>query len=147
MTPYPTDHSTLVDRVLKEQAAHIRPAIRGSVALDGNDTDFIHYLIWWDDMPQALYTFFDSYDLSGKTVIPFSAHGGSGFAGTPDTIRDARAQIVDWVSGLDIAQGIVSIYWFCKAAAIKQTFFLLRDKEQVCFFLYFCYFLNFYSTK
>lgn len=69
-----------------------------------------------------LYTFFDSYDLSGKTLIPFGTHGGSGWAGTPATIRslepnanileglsisrdvieDAHDQIVDWVNDLGI---------------------------------------------
>lgn len=39
-------------------------------------------------MPQILYTFFELYDFSGKTVIPFSTHGGSGLAGTVSTIKD-----------------------------------------------------------
>ena len=71
-------------------------------------------------MPMILYTFFDQYDLSGKTIVPFVTHGGSGFAGTSDTIeqlepqatvlegltisrdqiQDAEQQIVDWVNGL-----------------------------------------------
>lgn len=73
-------------------------------------------------MPMILYTFFDTYDFSGKTIIPFSTHGGSSFAGTPRTIQglepdaamlnglaisrnniqDARQEIIDWVNGLDI---------------------------------------------
>ena len=63
----------------------------------------------------------DTYDFSGKTVIPFSTHGGSSFAGTPATIQslepgakmldgltisrnniqDAEQEIVSWVNGLD----------------------------------------------
>lgn len=39
-------------------------------------------------MPQILYTFLESYDFTGKTVIPFSTHGGSGLAGTVDTISE-----------------------------------------------------------
>ena len=39
-------------------------------------------------MPQILYTFFELYDFSGKTVIPFSTHGGSGLAGTVSTIKN-----------------------------------------------------------
>ena len=69
-----------------------------------------------------LYSFFDQYDLSGKTIIPFSTHGGSSFAGTPATIQrlepnakmldgltisrnriqDAEQEIVNWVNGLNI---------------------------------------------
>ncbi len=39
-------------------------------------------------MPQILYTFFELYDWNGKTVIPFSTHGGSGLAKTVSTIKN-----------------------------------------------------------
>lgn len=39
-------------------------------------------------MPQPLYTFFDEYDLSGKTVVPFCTHGGSRFSDAVKTIRE-----------------------------------------------------------
>lgn len=120
---YPTNHSTLVDQASKEQRENARPAIKGTIEnFDQYDTVFVGYPIWWSDMPMILYTFFDSYDLSGKTLIPFGTHGGSGWAGTPDAIaklepeadlleglsisrnviEDARDQIVDWVRQLDI---------------------------------------------
>ena len=85
--PYPTDHATLVAQAREEQDQDTRPAIKGSVAnFDRYDTVFVGYPIWWGDLLQILYTFFDTYDFSGKTVIPFSTHGGSSFAGTPATI-------------------------------------------------------------
>lgn len=37
-------------------------------------------------MPKILYTFFDTYDLTGKTIAPFCTSGGSGLSGTPETI-------------------------------------------------------------
>lgn len=84
------------------------------------DTVFIGYPIWWGDMPMILYTFFESYDFSGKTIITFNTHGGSGFSNTVSTIRslepdatvveglsisrnhiqDAKDEIVEWVNGL-----------------------------------------------
>ncbi len=121
VTPYPTDHSTLVSQASEEQSADTRPAIKEAISnFDIYDTIFIGYPIWWSDMPQILYTFFDTYDFSGKTIIPFSTHGGSSFAGTPNTIQqlepdakmldgltisrnniqDAHDQIVEWVNGL-----------------------------------------------
>ena len=121
VTPYPTDHSTLVSLASQEQSGSARPAIQGRVNnMDDYDVIFVGYPIWWSDMPMIMYTFFEQYDLSGKTVIPFSTHGGSSFAGTPTTIQrlepeakmldgltisrnniqDARQQIVDWVNGL-----------------------------------------------
>ena len=39
-------------------------------------------------MPQILYTFLELYDFNGKTVIPFSTNGGSGLAGTVNTIKN-----------------------------------------------------------
>lgn len=121
-TPYPTDHSTLVNLAAEEQDADARPAIKDRIAdFDDYDVVFAGYPIWWSDMPQILYTFFDTYDFSGKTIIPFSTHGGSSFAGTPrtiaalepdtvmldgltisrDNIQDARQKIIDWVDGLN----------------------------------------------
>ncbi|MDE6814241.1 MAG: NAD(P)H-dependent oxidoreductase [Duncaniella sp.] len=54
---------------------------------DDYDIIYVGYPIWWSDMPQILYTFFELYDFNGKTVIPFSTHGGSGLAGTVSTIK------------------------------------------------------------
>lgn len=120
--PYPTDHTTLVAQAREEQDQDTRPAIKNAVSdFDSYDTVFIGYPIWWSDLPQILHTFFDTYDFSGKTVIPFSTHGGSSFAGTPATIQslepgakmldgltisrnniqDAEQEIVSWVNGLD----------------------------------------------
>lgn len=120
--PYPTDHTTLVAQAREEQNQNARPAIKETIAdFDSYDTVFIGYPIWWSDLPQILYTFFDTYDFGGKTVIPFSTHGGSSFAGTPSTIQrlepdakmldgltisrnsiqDAEQEIVTWVNGLD----------------------------------------------
>ncbi|MCI8423718.1 MAG: hypothetical protein HFF50_09330 [Lawsonibacter sp.] len=77
--------------------------------------------MWNADLPMPVYTFLDTYDLSGKTVIPFTAHGGSGFAGTISTVATqepsaqverngfsvsrnrvaaAKGDIVDWVREL-----------------------------------------------
>lgn len=120
-TPYPTEHSTLVDLASEEQDANARPEIAAQIAdFDQYDTVYIGYPIWWGDMPMILYTFFDTYNFTGKTIIPFSTHGGSSFAGTPakiaqlepgatlldgltisrDNIQDARQEIIDWVNGL-----------------------------------------------
>lgn len=39
-------------------------------------------------MPMIVYNFLESYDLSGKTIVPFCTHGGSGLSGTENTIED-----------------------------------------------------------
>lgn len=52
------------------------------------DTVFIGYPIWWYTYPQVILTFFDNYDLTGKTIVPFVTHGGSGMSGTEDDMRE-----------------------------------------------------------
>jgi flavodoxin len=85
--PYPTDHRTLVKLAEEEQDRNDRPVLARQVAdMDAYATIFIGYPNWWADMPMILYTFLESYDLSGKTVIPFNTHGGSGFSNTIRTI-------------------------------------------------------------
>lgn len=51
-------------------------------------------------MPMAMYSFFDEYDFTGKTLIPFSSHGGSGWSGTVDDIAgmEPNATMVDGYS-------------------------------------------------
>lgn len=87
-TPYPTDHKTLVDLAAQEQDDDARPAIKDSIKnLEEYDTVFVGYPNWWGDMPMILYSFFDTYDFSGKNIIPFNTHGGSGFSNTISTIE------------------------------------------------------------
>ena len=89
--PYPTDHRTLVELAKDERNGNARPAIAGKVGnMEAYDTVFIGYPNWWAEIPMILYAFLEQYDLSGKTVIPFCTHGGSGFSDTIETI--ARLQ-------------------------------------------------------
>lgn len=89
--PYPTAHRTLVELAKEEQRQNARPALAGKVEnMDAYDTVFIGYPNWWADMPMILYTFLENNDLSGKTVIPFSTHGGSGFSDTISTIAELQ---------------------------------------------------------
>ena len=105
MTPYPTDHETLVDIASEEQDENARPAIQESIEnLDDYDVIYVGYPIWWSDMPMILYTFFDEYDLSGKTIVPFSTHGGSGFAGTIDIIEELEPDATVIENGLTISR-------------------------------------------
>ncbi|MDD4274845.1 MAG: flavodoxin [Desulfobacter postgatei] len=85
--PYSVDHRTLVDLAADEQRKNVRPKLKTAVTnLEQYDTIFVGYPNWWGDMPMILYTFFDNHDLSGKRIIPFNTHGGSGFSDTINTI-------------------------------------------------------------
>ena len=90
---------------------------------DYNETTiFIGYPIWWYELPMIMRTFFDTYDLSGKTIIPFNTHEGSGDGGTYDQIKteepnakvleglpirggdientDSKDKVTEWLTGL-----------------------------------------------
>lgn len=85
---YPGLHRPLVDQAEEEQGRNARPALSARIDnLDDYDVIFVGYPIWWSEMPMAMYSFFDAHDFSGKIIIPFSSHGGSGFSGTPAEIR------------------------------------------------------------
>lgn len=59
----------------------VRPEIADPISsLDGYDTVFLGYPIWWGEEPRIIDTFLESYDLSEKTVIPFCTSGSSGIS-------------------------------------------------------------------
>ena len=88
-TPYPTTYQELLDVSRQEMTDKARPEIADTVDnMDDYDTIFIGYPNWWGDMPMIVYNFLESYDLSGKTVVPFCTHGGSGLSNTESKIAD-----------------------------------------------------------
>lgn len=122
---YPADGGELIDYAADEQDENARPELTSHIEnLDSYDTVFVGFPNWWGDMPQAMYSFFDEYDFSGKTIIPFNSHNGSRFSGTIDTIQelepdaevvtdgftinerevpDAAGEIADWLLEIGIS--------------------------------------------
>lgn len=85
---YPDNYEEATNVARQEQSANSRPEIKSKIQnIDDYDTIFIGYPIWYGDMPQILYTFLEGYDFSGKTIIPFNTHEGSGESGTYSTIK------------------------------------------------------------
>ena len=106
---YPLDHDPLVDQAAEEQDADTRPELATHIEnLDSYDTIFLGYPNWWGDMPQALYTFLEEYDFSGKTIIPFCPHGGSGFSRTESTIAQLQPGATVSENGLTISRNDVA---------------------------------------
>ena len=106
---YPLDHEPLVDQAAEEQEEEARPELSTQIENpDQYDTILLGYPNWWGDMPMALYTFLEEYDFSGKTIIPFTAHGGSGFSDTVDTIAELQpdAEVSD--EGVSISRNDVA---------------------------------------
>lgn len=106
---YPLEHEPLVDLAAEEQDAGARPELSSHIEDPSQyDVIFLGYPNWWGDMPQALYTFLEEYDFSGKTIIPFCPHGGSGFSRTISTIAELQpgANVVE--QGLSISRNSVT---------------------------------------
>ena len=81
VVPYPEDHASCLDVATEEQRSDARPEYEGEIEnWDQYDTVFIGYPIWWGEIPNIVYTFMEAYDFTGKTVIPFNTHEGSGQA-------------------------------------------------------------------
>ena len=69
---YPDNYNDTIDQGQEEQQEDVRPELSGQIEnLDSYDTIFLGYPNWWGDMPMAIYSFLDEYDLSGKTIVPF----------------------------------------------------------------------------
>ena len=80
--PYPPKYKECTDVAKKERNDHARPEYAGDVDnLAQYDRVFIGAPVWWGDWPMILYSFFESADLSGKILIPFCTHEGSGLSG------------------------------------------------------------------
>ena len=86
---YPGGIGELIEYAAGEQEREDRPTLTTHIEnLDDYDVIFIGYPNWWYDMPMAMYSFFEEYDFTGKTIIPFNTHRGSRFSSTISTIQE-----------------------------------------------------------
>ena len=97
-----------------------RPAISGNVSnMEQYDIIFIGYPIWWGQAPRIVSTFFESYDFSGKTIVPFCTSGSSGIGSSATNLHSltygahwvngqrfgggtSRSTMIQWVNGLGL---------------------------------------------
>lgn len=99
-----------------------RPAISGSVEnMEQYDIVFIGYPIWWGEAPRIVSTFAESYDFSGKTIVPFCTSGGSGIGSSATNLEqltngaewrngqrlngsDSQETVMEWVNSLGLSK-------------------------------------------
>ena len=122
-TPYTDDYDALLDVAQQEQAEDARPELAASVEnWDSCDVIFVGYPDWWSDAPMVIYSFLESYDWTGKTLVPFCTSGGSGFGRSLDRLSDSAPgatileglhvsgssaagsgdQVAEWIVGLGL---------------------------------------------
>lgn len=124
--PYPSDYDECLDRAADEKAVQARPELMEHVEnMEQYDTIFLGFPNWWYTAPMAVFSFIEEYDLSGKTIVPFCAHGTGGLASSvlditealPDSakvlgpigiyrseINSAQSSINAWLEGLGFPQ-------------------------------------------
>ena len=87
VTPYSSDYNTALDQAKHDQNTQARPELANRVEnIDQYDTIILGNPNWWASIPMPSATFLQSYDFSGKTILPFCSHGGGGFGQTLTTI-------------------------------------------------------------
>jgi len=87
---YPMTYDALTDVAKQEQNDNARPAYSGKLPdLGGYSTIYIGAPVWWGDWPMIMYTVFENNDFSGKKLIPFSTHEGSGLSGFDKKLQSA----------------------------------------------------------
>lgn len=122
---YPMDYDSCLDVATEEQRTNARPEYVDEIEnWDQYDTVFIGYPIWWGEIPNIVYTFIEAYDFTGKTVIPFNTHEGSGQSHSQRdieelmtnatvlkglAIRGSKAQNDAEGTGSDVANWLMSI--------------------------------------
>jgi len=79
VTTYPKDYTETTEVAKNELRAKARPKLTEQVKnMGAYDVIFLGYPIWWGTPPMPVFTFLESYDFSGKIIVPFCTHEGSG---------------------------------------------------------------------
>lgn len=100
VTPYPEAYRECTDEAQQEKSDNARPELTATVDhFSDYDVIFLGYPNWWGDMPMPVYTFLESYDFSGKIIVPFATHEGSGLSSTESSIASI-------CSGADVLGGL-----------------------------------------
>lgn len=121
--PYPADYNECTEVARSELDSDARPALMNSVGnMAQYDTVYLGYPNWWGTIPMPVATFLEAYDFTGKTIVPFCTHEGSGLGSSEEhiarlapnaTVLDgfavsgnqadgARKDITEWMRGLNL---------------------------------------------
>lgn len=103
---YPADYMETTRVAKQELRENARPELTEVLEnMDAYDVIFLGYPNWWGTFPMAVFSFLESYDFSGKTIIPFCTHEGSGMGGINDIKKLCHGAKVE--NGIAIRGGSV----------------------------------------
>lgn len=124
---YPKEYQAVVDQAKKEVNSGYKPALKAKVQdISQYDIIFIGSPCWWNTFAPPVRTFLTSYNLSGKTIVPFMTHEGSGMGRTEADIKKLcpKSTVLD---GLAIRGGSVKsaeaevTSWLKKIGMLKKA--------------------------
>ncbi|MBR0036054.1 MAG: NAD(P)H-dependent oxidoreductase [Bacteroidales bacterium] len=85
---YSKDYMTCIEEAKQELRENARPEVKNLLkSIDEYDTVILGYPNWWGTMPMVVYTFLESFDFTGKTIIPFCTNEGSGMGSSVRFIK------------------------------------------------------------
>ena len=85
---YPADYNETTEVAKQEQRQNARPELTGHVDnMADYNVIYLGYPNWWGTMPMAVFTFLEEYAFSGKIIIPFCTHEGSGMGRSESDIK------------------------------------------------------------
>lgn len=123
---YPEEYRSCTEIAKREKEADTRPELKTKVKdMETYGIIFTGYPNWWGTAPMAIWTFLESYELSGKTVIPFCTHGGGGeqncftdfrkhigeaateqgFITSGSRVNSTRSQVEKWLHNITRGRG------------------------------------------
>lgn len=78
--PYSSDYNTVLDEAQRDQNEQVRPVLAAQVEkMNQYNTILLGYPNWWASIPMPIASFLETYDFTGKTIVPFCSHGGGRF--------------------------------------------------------------------
>ena len=98
---YPVDYTECTEVAKVELHEKSRPELKNYLQnIDEYDTIFLGYPCWWGVPPMAVATFLEHYNFSGKKIITFTTHEGSGFGGSTSWLKKIcpTAEIVQGIA-------------------------------------------------
>jgi len=122
---YPEDYTETTEVAQQELRTDARPELAGHLkSMASYEVIFLGYPNWWGTMPMPVFTFLEESDLSGKTIVPFCTHEGSGlgrsvsdirkmcpkatvldgFAIRGGSVKNAQTQVSDWLRSIGMTE-------------------------------------------
>lgn len=121
---YPESYDETVSRASEEQSDNARPTLTAAVEnMDKYEKIILIYPVWWSTMPMPVFTFLETYDLTGKEIYPVATHKGSFLGASVGDIKELCPDS-EVHSGVPIAGGSVDLIGIIPIAVIVSLTFV-----------------------